>query len=186
MALDDDCLMLRIQQHDQNAFSHLVDRHLIALHGFAQRMLGNPMDAEDIIQETFIRVWQKANLWQPKSAKVTTWLHQIVYHLCIDHQRRQKNTLVDITTVELIAPQQPSTDCQQSKVVIQVKAALQKLPDNQRSALILSHYQEMPYQQVAAVLGISLAAVESLITRARRNLRKSLQSQLEHLLGEVE
>lgn len=180
----DDTLMLQIQQGDHQAFTILVDRHLGALHGFVQRMLGNPADAEDIVQETFVRVWQKASQWHPK-AKVSTWLHSIAHNLCMDFYRRIKGETVDIMEVELIDPHQPATSRQQQDVALQVQIALQQLPDSQRSAIILCHYQEMSNREAADVLAISVSALESLMARGRRKLKKILQAQSADLLGEI-
>lgn len=176
--------MQKIQMGDHQAFTMLVDRHLKKLHSFVQRMLGNSTDAEDIVQETFIRVWQKASQWQSK-AKVSTWLHNIAHNLCIDFFRRIKPT-VNIEEVELIDPQQPTNSKQQQDVALQVQLALQQLPESQRSAIILCHYQDMSNREAANILKISVSALESLMARGRRKLRKILKNQLVDLLGEVE
>ena len=181
----DDELMQRIQQQDQQAFAMLVDHYLSTLHGFAQRMLGNPTEADDIVQEAFLRIWQKSTQWHPQSAQLSTWLHRIVYNLCIDYYRCQKGEYVDIEALDLPDSHQPTEYRQQEDVEIQVKAALQQLPETQRSAIILCHYQEMSNREAAAVLGISVAALESLMARGRRTLRKVLQAQAGNLLGEL-
>lgn len=177
--------MQKIQTGDHQAFTILVDRHVDALHGFVQRMLGNQDDAEDIVQDTFVRVWQKASQWHPK-AKVSTWLHSIAYNLCMDFYRRIKGETVDITEVELIDPHQPATSRQQQEVALQVQLALQQLPESQRSAIILCHYQDMSNREASEVLGISISALESLMARGRRKLKKILQAQSADLLGELE
>jgi len=181
----DETLMQQIQGGDHQAFARLIDRHLETLHGFAQRMLGNPTDADDIIQETFLRVWQKAEKWQPTTAKVSTWLHSITHNLCIDFYRRDKGEMVNITDVELIDPHQPDDSRQQEEVAREIKAALQQLPENQRSAIILCHYQDLSNREAAQVLGISVSALESLMARGRRKLRTILQAQSADLLGEL-
>ena len=181
----DDELMRRVQQQDQQAFATLVDHYLGTLHGFAQRMLGNPTEADDIVQEAWLRVWQKSAQWHPQAAQLSTWLHQIVYNLCIDYYRSRKGEYVDIETLDLPDEHQPAEFRQQAEVEMQVKAALQQLPEAQRSAIILCHYQEMSNREAAAVLGTSVAALESLMARGRRTLRKVLQAQAGNLLGEL-
>ncbi len=175
--------MQKIQAGNHQAFTMLVDRHLNKLHGFVQRMLSNPTDAEDIVQETFIRVWQKSSQWQSK-AKVSTWLHSIAHNLCIDFFRRIKTT-VNIETVELIDPHQPANSKQQQDVAFQVQLALQQLPESQRSAIVLCHYQDMSNREAAKILKISVSALESLMARGRRKLRKILENQSADLLGEI-
>jgi RNA polymerase sigma-70 factor (ECF subfamily) len=181
----DETLMQQIQAGDHQAFARLIDRHMESLHGFAQRMLGNSADADDIIQETFLRVWHKAEKWQPTTAKVSTWLHSITHHLCIDFHRRDKAEMVDIADLELIDPHQPDDSRLQEEVAREVKAALQQLPENQRSAIILCHYHQMSNREAAQVLNISVSALESLMARGRRKLRKILQAQSADLLGEL-
>ncbi len=182
--ISDDLLMQQIQAGDHQAFVKLVDRHLTTLHKFAQHILGNPTDADDIVQETFVRVWQKAHQWQPK-AKVSTWLHSITNNLCMDFYRRVKVKTVDITEVNLITSHQPATDKQQQDVKIQVQTALQQLPENQRCAIVLCYYQDMTNREAANVLNISISALESLMARGRRKLKKILQIQSDDLLGEI-
>jgi len=176
--------MQQIQDGDHQAFAMLVDRHLVALHGFAQRMLSNHADADDIVQETFVRVWQKAHQWQPQ-AKVSTWLHSITHNLCMDFYRRIKGETVNITSVELIDPHQPATSRQQQDVALQVQIALQQLPETQRSAIILCYYQNLSNREAADVLSISISALESLMARGRRKLKKILQAQSADLLGDL-
>ncbi len=177
--------MQQIRGGDHQAFAQLVDRHLKALHGFAQRLLGNPADADDIVQETFLRVWHKADKWQPKPAQVSTWLHSIAHNLCIDFRRRNKVDTVDIADVELIEPHQPDDSRQQHDVAVQVEAALQQLPESQRSAIILCHYQDLSNREAADALEISVAALESLMARGRRKLKKILAAQSADLLGDL-
>jgi RNA polymerase sigma factor (sigma-70 family) len=181
----DETLMQQIRGGDHQAFATLVGRHLDALHGFAQRLLGNPADADDIVQETFLRVWHKAEKWRPKSAKVSTWLHSIAHNLCIDFHRRNKGETVDIADVDLIDPHLPDDSRQQEDVAVQVKAALQQIPESQRSAIILCHYQGMSNREAAQALGISVSALESLMARGRRKLRNILQTQVADLLGDL-
>ena len=184
-AADDDELMRRVQQQDQQAFTKLVDHYLGTLHGFAQRMLGNPTEADDVVQEAWLRVWQKSAQWHPQAAQLSTWLHRIVYNLCIDYYRNRKGEYVDIETLDLPDEHQPAEFRQQADVEMQVKTALQQLPETQRSAIILCHYQEMSNHEAAAVLEISVAALESLLARGRRTLKKILQAQASNLLGEL-
>jgi len=182
--ISDDLLMQQIQAGDHQAFVKLVDRHLTALHKFAQHMLGNPTDADDIVQETFARVWQKSHQWKSQ-AKVSTWLHSITNNLCIDFYRKIKVKTIDITDIELVTTHQPATDQQQQDVTVQIQVSLQQLPENQRSAIVLCYYQDMTNREAANVLNISVSALESLMARGRRKLKKILQTQSDDLLGEI-
>lgn len=89
--------MQRIQQKDTHAFEKLVDRYLTPLHQFAYRWLGHHADAQDVIQETFLRVWNHAQQWEyTGKAQVSTWIYRIVHHLCIDHHRRTHRNMIEI------------------------------------------------------------------------------------------
>lgn len=178
--LSDDTLMSLIQQQDEQAFAKLIDRHLTILHAFARRMLGNTDDAEDVVQETFLRVWNHANRWKPGTAKLSTWLHQIVHNLCIDLRRQHRGKTVDIDleeVQELVSTTVTPEDClQQEHISREVEKALQELPERQRSAIILCYYQGLSNLQAAEVLNVSVAALESLMARGRRTLKQKLQT----------
>lgn len=169
----DEALMLAIQQGDQEAFQQLVDRHMVALHKFSQRMLGNTNDADDVVQEAFLRVWQKSTTWQMDKAKVSTWLHRIAHNLCIDWQRKPKLTTVDLTEAEDIPAATPDIS-HIEMITNQVEQALQQLPERQRSAIVLCYYQGMSNREAAQVLNVNLPALESLLARARKYLKKLL------------
>lgn len=175
--LSDDALMQRIQQQDEQAFTLLVDRYMTALHGFVWRMLGNSSDVEDVVQETFLRVWYRAEQWQEGRAKLSTWMHRIAHNLCIDLYRQNRGIKVDIELEEVqnvATATQPEDIWLQAEISQQVEHALQALPEKQRSAVILCHYQGMSNRQAAEVMDVSVAALESLLARGRRTLRVKL------------
>lgn len=181
---DDAELMLKIQQCDEGAFQELLNRHLAPLNRFAVRMLGNSHDAEDLVQETFLRVWKSAHQWQPGHGKLTTWLHSITHHLCIDFHRRDRarpdQTRPDrapLTTEihpQLESADRPEEHAAHDNVSSAVSAALTHLPERQKSAIILCHYQGFSNKAAAEVIGVSVDALESLMARGKRTLRKLL------------
>ncbi len=179
--LSDDALMLLIQKQDEQAFAWLIDRHLNALHAFARRMLGHTDDAEDVVQEAFLRVWRHAVRWKPGAAKLSTWLHKIVHNLCIDWQRRHyQGETVDVDGEDIqeaiSTTVTPEGFLQEQEISQEVEKALQALPDRQRSAIILCYYQGLTNVQAAEVLNISVTALESLMARGRKSLRQKLQT----------
>jgi RNA polymerase sigma-70 factor (ECF subfamily) len=180
----DEVLMQRIQAGDALAFQQLVRQHIRALHGFARRLLGNSSEAEDIVQETFIRVWHKAAQWQVGRAKLSTWLHSITYHLYIDMTRRHHMQTVSLDDViedaERVGLSEVSEQVQREEIIQEVEAALQQLPERQRSAIVLCYYQNMSNHEAAEILSISVSALESLLARGRRSLREKLQARLEN------
>ena len=173
----DEMLMKDIQAGNQQAFQYLVNQNLASLHGFAQRMLGNHSDAEDVVQETFLRVWNKAHTWKSGKAKLSTWLHRITHNLCIDWQRKPK---LQTTTLEQDVEQDTEhsiESLQREETARAVERALQKLPERQRGAIVLCYYQGMSNRDAAQVLNVSVAALESLLARGRRSLKSLLSEQ---------
>jgi RNA polymerase sigma factor (sigma-70 family) len=179
----DDLLMARVARGDPAACQTLVERHLSRIVAFAARTLGDPSAAEDVAQEVFTRVWMHAKRWRPGPARLTTWLHRIAFNLCMDQASRQRGAALDDV------PELP--DCRYDGARIaedhdlqaHVTAALRTLPESQRAAIILCHYQGFPNGEAAAVLGISVEALESLLARGRRALRERLRAVAPALLG---
>ncbi len=177
--LSDDELMRRAGNGDRSAFGALVERHLPRVCAIAARMLASAAEADDIGQEAFLRCWQKAPGWESLdggsgAARFTTWLHRVVINLCIDRRRRAAPLTLDA------APDLPdgapdALDGLESKESAErVRSAIGELPARQRAALVLCYYEGLSNGEAAAVLEMSVSAVESLLVRARRNLRKSL------------
>ncbi len=166
--------MARVQSQDREAFAVLVERHLDAIHAFNFRMTQDAESAADIAQETFLRVWSKASSWRPGRVKFTTWLHRIARNLCIDAHRRQRPTEdadVDTMASDARSPDQAPADMELDGAL---RRALSALPERQRTAIVLCHRQGMSNRDAAQVLGVSVDALESLLSRARRSLRKTL------------
>jgi RNA polymerase sigma-70 factor, ECF subfamily len=179
----DDVLMSMVAQGDHAACQELVERHLARILAFATRTVGDPATGEDIAQEVFTRLWMHAKRWQPGPARLTTWLHRIAYNLCLDHVARQRSeTLVDMPDA-LDSRYDAARLMEDRDVRTHVRAALQTLPDAQRAAIALCHYQGFRNAEAAEVLGISVEALESLLARARRTLRQRLSGVAPELLG---
>jgi RNA polymerase sigma-70 factor (ECF subfamily) len=175
----DEMLMAQVQKSDHAAFTLLLDRHLSSLRGFLYRLCGNRADAEEIAQETFLRVWREARRWQPDRVRFTTWLYRIGRNLSIDRLRKHRELGGD--SVPEIANEQdgPLDDVERQRLRSRVSAAVAGLAERQRTALLLAHYQGMTNPQIAAVLQTSVEAVESLLARARRTLKDTLDADLD-------
>jgi len=175
--------MQRVGAGDAAACSVLVERHLPPIVAFAARMLADRAEAEDVAQETFLRLWRHAGAWRPR-ARLSTWLHRVAYNLCIDRLRRARPAPLD----EAHDPPDPAPDAaaglarQQTAAII--AAALAALPERQRAAIALVHYQELGGSEAAEVLGVGVRALESLLARGRRTLRAELAGRRAELLGE--
>lgn len=169
--LSDDDLVAAVAEGDERACRALMDRHLTRIVALARRMLGNHADAEEVAQEVFLRVWTHADRWEPGRAQFSTWLHRVATNLCLDRLRRQGMTDIDsIPEPESEAPG-PYEQLAQSDLAKSVEAALQRLPARQRAAITLSHFQGLTNIEAAEVLDVTVEAVESLLGRARRQLR---------------
>jgi RNA polymerase sigma-70 factor (ECF subfamily) len=185
--MTDEELMLAASKGDQSAYQTLVSQHLNAISHYAFRLLGNRKDTEDICQEVFLKLWTNASKWQPEKAKLTTWLHRITHNLCIDylrkHGRTQTSDTLDIGAAEHLL-ETPQSDEQNQSIAIDEKQrlnhAISLLPETQRSALMLCHYAGFSNKEAAAIMNVSVKALESSIARARRSLRTQLESRNLH------
>jgi RNA polymerase sigma-70 factor (ECF subfamily) len=175
----DEDLMARVQRRDQEAFTRLLDRHLLGLQKFLIRMTGNAADADEVSQEAFLRIWSHAGRWQSDRVKFTTWLYRIARNLAIDrHRKNRKTTDDDVTMIIDESPDMAHTiDGDQRQRIL--RGAVAQLPERQRTALVLCHFDGMSNQDAAAVLEVTVEAVESLLSRARRTLKTTLRPLLD-------
>jgi RNA polymerase sigma-70 factor (ECF subfamily) len=171
----DEALMARVARGDERAFQLLSRRHLPAMLGLARRVLGNAAEAEDVAQEAFMRVWTHAPRWQPL-AQFRTWLTRIVINLCLDRKRRAP--WVELERAGEIVDQSPGVGdkAEGDERERMLAAAIEKLPARQRSAIALTYGDGMSNAQVAEILDTSVSAVETLLVRAKQNLRRALAS----------
>jgi RNA polymerase sigma-70 factor, ECF subfamily len=180
-------LMLRVKEGDERAFEKLVELHQRAIIGTVARMLNSIDDAHDIAQQVFIRIWRSASRYEP-SAKFTTWMFTITRNLVFNEMRkrgRRKEVPLDAENdddapKQYAHPMAPSADAitQQEELERALDHAIQQLPEKQRIAVVMRRYEEVPYEDICEVLGMSLPAVKSLLFRARTELRKHLAAYL--------
>ena len=175
-------LMALVSGGDAGAFEQLVERHQRLVIGTVSRMLGNHSDAEDIAQQVFVRVWKSAKRYVPR-AKFTTWLLKITRNLVFNElRRRSRHAQVSLQSEaeeeerpirdeHAIAPDASLLEQELQKAI---DAAIARLPETQRMAVILRRYEELSYEEIAETLDQSVSAVKSLLFRARTELRESL------------
>lgn len=184
----DICLMQLVSQGNATAFEMLVERHQLLVAGTVARMLGNNSEVEDIAQQVFIRVWKSAKRYQPR-AKFTTWLLKITRNLVFNELRRQARHSHQPLQIESQEEERrakderaiaPDTWLLEEELKSEIEAAIKQLPDSQRMAVILRRYEGLRYDEIAEVLGQSVAAVKSLLFRARTDLRFHLRRYLEN------
>ncbi len=179
----DEDLMLRAGAGDRVACERLVERHLARVVGFAQRMLGSRNDAEDTAQDVFLRVWAAAPRWRHGTARFGTWLHRVAMNACLDRLAK-KREVVGEEVPDVVDPRpEPSGVVHAADLARHVNAALACLPETQRLAVTLCHYQGLRNTEAAEVMNVSVEALESLLARARRTLRAQLGAIAPALLG---
>lgn len=170
----DDALMARVAGGDAGAFDRLAARHMRRAVALAQRMTGNPSDADEIAQEAFLRVWQHATRWDAGRAAFTTWLYRIVVNLAIDRGRRPVwSPLDDAQELPDSSPDALAQIAERQTAAL-VNRALDALPDRQRAAVVLFHQESLSLRQAAEILGLSETAFASLLARARTALKTAL------------
>ncbi len=183
---DEGALLVRVAAGEAQAFRALVDRHLPTVVAIARRMLRDDAEAEDVAQETLLRLWRNAASLELGEGGVRPWLRRVAANLCIDRVRAQKNTTLGDTLPEEVEPAGQVTRLAERELGRRVDAALKALPERQRLALTLFHYEGMSQIEVGEVMGISDEAVESLLARARRALKGSLKDDWRGLLPETD
>ncbi|SAL71443.1 RNA polymerase sigma factor [Caballeronia peredens] len=171
----DTALIARVGNREPGAVREIVARKLPRIVALAARMLGDRDEADDVAQEAFMRIWKIAPAWRPGAARFDTWLHRVTLNLCYDRLRRHRESSVSDELPEQadLAPL-PDERLDAAHASARMQQALATLPARQREALVLQYYQELPNAEAAALMGVSVEALESLLARARRNLRAAL------------
>lgn len=168
-------LMARVGLEDRAALGLLAQRHRVRILSLAYRLLGDWHEAEDVAQETLLRVRQAARGYEPQ-AKFTTWLYRIVHNLTTDRHRRAGRTPLPLEAVQDVEAEDPSQNSpvERAELAQAVQQAIARLPDRQRRVVILHRYEGLSHSEIGEVTGWSRSAVESLLVRAYENLRKNL------------
>ena len=177
--LDDESLILQIQKGSHEAFAMLVDRHTNRFYRIAYRLVPSRDDAEDIVQDAFLKLWNRPNLWDPgKRTKFTTWLYRVVINLCLDHRKKKK--LVNLSEGIELADEKPGADILLD--VHQKQALLERLicelPERQQLAINLCFYEGLSNNEAAQIIGVRVKALQSLIMRAKTTLKYKVERYL--------
>jgi len=170
----DEDLVRRVGEGDPAAIQAMVARKLPRMLSLARRMLGDAAEAEDVAQEAMLRAWRQAPRWTPGQARFDTWLHRVGLNLCYDRLRRRREIARDALPDGVDDGPAPDRGLLAAETGARVEAALARLPERQREAIVLCHYQELGNIEAAALMEISVEALESLLSRGRRALRTAL------------
>ncbi|HEY0283404.1 MAG TPA: RNA polymerase sigma factor [Rhizomicrobium sp.] len=175
MKIDPDAeLVARAGKGDRAAAQALMVRHLPKMLTLARRMLRDRTEAEDAVQEAFLKLWTHAARWRPGQAKFETWLYRVTLNQCYDRLRRKPTLELEAAAKVPDPAPGPETELENAGLAAEVEAALAELPERQRAAILLCHHEERGNMEAAEILGISVEAIESLLARGRRTLRMKL------------
>ena len=180
--LDDALLLERCAARDATAFRSLMARHLASVVRTARRITASHSEAEDVAQETFLKLWNGADGVTVSSAGLGPWLRRVAANLAIDVLRKGKRLDVTDEVPEQEAPADQLDELEAADRAGRVEEALARLPERQRIAIGLFHFEELSQREVADAMAISEDALESLLARARRRLRDLLKDDVAELL----
>ncbi len=179
-------LMLRCARGDESAFEEIVRRYQGRIASLAFRYLGSAADAEDVAQEVFLRVHRARETYEP-TAKLSTWIHRITVNASLNLLRRRRvrrhlNAEMPAGGADREADadfedptaKRPHEALLEAELAAVLREIIERLPERQRTAILLNKYQGLSYEDTAATLGLSLPAVKSLLTRARVNIKEAL------------
>ncbi|MBR4127678.1 MAG: sigma-70 family RNA polymerase sigma factor [Alphaproteobacteria bacterium] len=171
--LTDEDLMRKIEHSDAQAFQELLSRYEKRVFALAWRLCFDQTEAEDLTQETFLKIWRNAGTWKPE-AKLETWIYRVLYNLFIDSRRRVRGQTEELSEDIRSDEASPEQALIQKRTAQDVVKALNELPDRQKEALVLCYYQEMKAKDAADILSVSQSALEALLFRARQTLKEKL------------
>lgn len=182
-SIDDEVvLMTQIASGNADAYRVVIDRHMLPVYHFAYSILKDVTTAEDITQETCVRLWKHAHSWNP-SGKIRSWLFRIAHNLCIDEIRKRKPHMDIDVFADSIADQSFDTvrQIEETQMSQTVKQTLFQIPVRQRTAIMLVHYEEQSNREAAETMEISVDALESLLGRGRKSLKELLSNHKDKL-----
>lgn len=182
----DAALLAGAADGDEAAFRSLVERHLSGLLVLARRMLRDDAEAEDVTQEALLKLWRSREALEVGAYGLRPWLRRVVSNLCIDKMRSSRRLTVTDDVPERAEPADQLTQVEAQDASERVDTAIKALPDRQRTALTLFHYEGLSQIEVGRIMGVSDEAVESLLARARRSLKVALRDEWRELLASDE
>lgn len=186
----DTAWMRRIQTGDTEAFKALILEYQGRVAATVARMAGAGIDPEELAHEVFVRVWKSAHRYEP-SARLSTWLFAIARNLVLNeiryktrHPAVSRDALLEEGHPEAEGPatsaiRQPDAALLEAELHEAIDRALQALPENQRTAIVLRRYEDVSYEEIATILEVSVSSVKSLLFRARTTLREMLAEYLD-------
>jgi RNA polymerase sigma-70 factor (ECF subfamily) len=188
MEQSDAAAVAKAREGDHDAFGVLVERHSHALFQLAYRMTGNEQDAEDLVQEIFLRAYRQLGKFESR-ANFSTWLHRIAANCAIDLLRKRKSQGEQDGVVDPVPPDHlsslpansppPDQAMFHSEIQIQVESALHGLTPLERAAFVLRHFEHKSVEEISSALDLGQSAAKQAIFRAVHKVRRSLETVLD-------
>jgi len=170
--LDDETLVEHIQGGRHDAFTEIVRRHTNRFYRIAYRMLFNKSNAEDVVQEAFLRLWERPYMWNRNSGtKFTTWFYKVVTNLCLDMNRKKEALPLPGDLQFADDGDGPDASIEKTQEKALLNTFIQQLPERQQLALNLCFYEGLSNQEAADIIGVNLKALQSLLMRAKTTLK---------------
>jgi RNA polymerase sigma-70 factor (ECF subfamily) len=183
---DEAALVAAVGTGDSRAFRELMERHLASMVSVARRMLRNDTEAEDIAQEAFLRLWRSSATLEIGPPGIRPWLRRVVSNLCLDRVRSQGRVKFVEELPEVPEPARQQAELESQDTQRRVATAMERLPARQRLALTLFHFEGLSQIEIGQIMGVSDEAVESLLGRARRQLKADLKAEWSLLRNDSE
>lgn len=169
--------MMRVIEKDGDAYSEIVRRHTKRYYALSYRLLSEREGAEDIVQDSFLMLWNSPGKWDPsKRVKFTTWFYRVVTNACLDQRRKIKSEVAE-DNVELESHEKQQDEAVELKrTKDRIIKIIRELPESQQTALALCFYEGLSNREAAEIMDVTVKAVESLLMRAKTALRQKLTS----------
>ncbi len=183
--MDENAIIEGLARRDPKAFRELVEHYKKKVYYLALDMAGNPVDAEDISQEVFLKVYRSFSTFR-QGARLGSWLYRITYNASIDHLRRKgaapepvsDDLLESLSREEPGLPRRgavdPAAAAESSQLQERIARALEKVSPQEKAVFLLRHYEDLMLKDIASCLGLSIGSVKSYLFRAVRKLQKEL------------
>lgn len=173
--MPDESLMDFIRGGNMQAFDTIVARHHRRFYQMVYRWVMHKQDAEDIVQDAFLKLWSGKARWKSgRNARFVTWFYRVLYNQSVDVLRTRRRAIAEL--VDEIPSQDISAEDQEiiTRQQKQLRDAICLLPENQRIAVNLFYFEDLSQKQISSMMGISLKALESLLSRAKAGLRERM------------
>lgn len=185
LAEPDHVLAGLVGEGNQAAYSVLMTRHVDRHVAFAERVLGGRLEAEDAIQEAFVKLWKNAGRYDQSKAKFTTWFYRIVLNQCLDQKRRKRPEALPEGFDAVDERDGPDLELQEAQRSRTVQIALANLPESQGTAITLCYFEGLTNKEAADILDLNIKALESLLMRGRKKLAILLADEAAELIASL-